>query len=1180
MKEKINRYARGVFEFDPQKVVTDENNIFAIVDKNKEFKGTFCIYEEKGRELKGLVYSGDDRVRIAERSFIGSRVNIDYCVESADSDDGEVIDNCFYIVSNGGELTIPYSFRIEAGCYEAGDFEIRNLDQFARLAQDDNEEAITLFEADDFRDIFLMKDLSLCCVYDNFEKGIDVRNNIEEFLIAAGKKKRPDITLSCYNREYRDIEENFKDTVVIEKDTWGYTNVKVNVDAPFIRIERKNIESDVFTGSKYEFSYVIDASKLHGGNNYGRITFETINKSMTLTIVASKPFTKPRTRAKEHKLIYDLITLYIRFRTRAVHVSEWIRESGIVIEALLSIDEDNVFYKLAKAQLYIAEKKDDKAKAIIDSVKDDIAAENEKEYILYCYFIYVNTLYNRDWAYSKRASSMIKECYDKYDDWRILWTLLFIDEELESNPSLKLLRMKEQFNRDCKSPVMYLEACRTFNQNPGLLRVLNNFEVNVLLFGAKNKFLEDKLTDRVLSLVTAIRNKTPQIVKLMLLIWENDTSNQVLECLCRTLVRNNYVGEKYLPIYKAGIEADIKITQLFEYYMASRNQTDMSPLPKMVTMYFGYNNDLDYIKKSYLYADIINNKTDNPQTYRTYLPQMELFLKEQLMAGNINDNLVVIYRDLLKPDMINKDNAAAVAKLFHIRRVTVNNKNYAKVIVRHKEIKGETEFPVLKNTAFIQTYTDNVSISFVSNRGNRFNGGKDYTITTLFDDESIVKRCLELNPDMENVMIGYCDRMLKYPKQSVDSIEKIKETISYGCISEPYRKKLISRVIEYYYDGFDADGFESFIKTIDESNLSGKDAVKIMEIRIIMGEYDKAYALLKNHSAMNIVPKRLMKMCSKKISCVEEEKKRLVEIAYIAFSQGAYDDNILKYLIAYYNGATDKMVEIWKAAGEIEEDTFEFEERILAQMMFTGKITDISTHIFSHYCSRGPKDRIVKAYLSLNSYLYFVKECSMPEELFELIEAWFENEKSLSDVCKMALLKYYSSQEKLTEYRKELASVNLYYLARKGIVFPFYQSFEKWIHLPYDISDRTMIEYKADPKSRVVIHYMYESKEHKKKYVAEDMKQVYEGIFVKQFVLFYGETMQYYISEETDGKKNVTDSVTISNNCIRPLKSEGRYEMLNDIIASQDTHEPEALKILVHSYAVNNAVTEQMFTML
>lgn len=96
-------------------------------------------------------------------------------------------------------------------------------------------------------------------------------------------------------------------------------------------------------------------------------------------------------------------------------------------------------------------------------------------------------------------------------------------------------------------------------------------------------------------------------------------------------------------------------------------------------------------------------------------------------------------------------------------------------------------------------------------------------------------------------------------------------------------QKLISRVIEYYYDGFDADGFESFIKTIDESNLSGKDAVRIMEIRIIMGEYDKAYALLKNHSAMNIVPKRLMKMCSKKISCVEEEKRDLSRLHILLF---------------------------------------------------------------------------------------------------------------------------------------------------------------------------------------------------------------------------------------------------------------------------------------------------------
>lgn len=52
MKEKINRYARGVFEFDPQKVVTDENNIFAIVDKIKNSRELSAFTRKKEGNLK------------------------------------------------------------------------------------------------------------------------------------------------------------------------------------------------------------------------------------------------------------------------------------------------------------------------------------------------------------------------------------------------------------------------------------------------------------------------------------------------------------------------------------------------------------------------------------------------------------------------------------------------------------------------------------------------------------------------------------------------------------------------------------------------------------------------------------------------------------------------------------------------------------------------------------------------------------------------------------------------------------------------------------------------------------------------------------------------------------------------------------------------------------------------
>ena len=1180
MKEQINRYARGVMEYDPPKVTAEENSIFAVVDKNREFKGELRLHEADGRNIKGIVYSSNDQVIIDDGAFFGSNVSIKYYVKSDDAVNGDIIEGVFNVVSNGGEITIPYSFRIEAGSHDTMTGQVRNLFQFAQLVQNNIDEAVTLFEADDFKEVFLSEDLSLRCVYENLERGNDVRNNIEEFLVSIRKKKKTDISIPDNSRVYDNVDENFKDSLVLEKDVWGYVGIRVSCDAPFIKLERRMIDSDSFTGNRYEFSYLIDADKLHAGKNYGKIVFETINKVQSFYIVARKGDDRAANKASEHKLIYNLIALYIRFRTKSIHVNEWIRESGIVIEALRALDENNTFYKLALAQLYIAEKKDEKAKEIIENVKDEVSTEREEDYPLYCYFIYVNTLYNRDWSYSKRAATMIKECYDKYEDWRILWTLLFIDEELEGNPSLKLLKIKEQFNRGCISPVMYLEACRTFNRNPALLRVLNNFEINVLIFGAKNKFLEEKLIDRALELIETTRNRTRKIVKLMLMIWEIDNTKPILEGLCRTLIRNNYVGEKYLHIYEAGIKAEIKITQLFEYYMMCRNPNDMSPMPKMVLMYFGYNNNLDYLKKAYLYANITNNRFDNPQAYRTYLPQMEIFVKEQCEMGHINDHLCVLYRNLITPDLITKENARAISDLFFTYKITTDNVNYNKIIVRHKELRTEQEYDINKKSSYVRIYTDDPSISFVSQRGNRFSGGVFMTMTRILEDDSIVKKCLEADDSLESVKLHYCEKMLKYQKQNMDSIEKIRDVLGFNNLNDAFRRKLVSTVIAYYYDSFDAEKFDLFLSSIDASKLTDGDIVKTIEIKIIQGEYAKAYELLKKHSAMHIIPKRLMKLCSKIIVTTDDNKKRLLELSFLVFKNDAYDELIIQYLTEFYNGSTEDMLMIWKCARKLEIDTFDLEERILAQMMFTGYRTDEMIEVFSNYYSHGPRDRIVEAYLSYHSYLYFVKEESIPEEVFELIEVSFENEKELSDICKIALMKFYSEKNSLSEFRREVASKTLYTLARKGIVFPFYLNLKDEIRLPYDIADRTMVEYRTNPKNRVIIHYVYENKEHKKKYVSEDMKQIYEGIFVKQFVIFYGESLQYYITEESAGKESVTDSVTLTNHSTCPDKTDGRYEALNDIIACNEMHEDETFRKLVHSYAVNDYVTSQLFKTL
>ncbi len=1180
MKDQINRFARGVFEYEPVQISVKDSLINAVIDRNREYTGVIEFGSNSDKNIKGIIYTDNDRVQLKSNSFYGNKIRAEYTVNCDDALNGDVIEGVFNIVSNGGEKSIPYTFRIEAGSHDSSAGVVRNLFQFAELAQTNPLEALSLFEAEDFEDVYIGDDMALRCLYEGLSKGPDLRSDMEQFLIAIHKKNAVSIILPRKSETFCGLTANYKETVSVERDTWGFLDVSVYTDSPFIRLDRTVIESELFAGGRYELAYIIDVGKLHRGNNYGRIVFETIEKRIgfTVKVVNGEVTEEAEKRRKIRRLDAELMTLYIRFRTHKINISDWMRESQIILETIRETDDTSPFYRLALAQIYIAGHKDGLAKELIENVKDEINAETVEEYPLYCYFIYINTLYNKDRAYSRRAASVVRECFRVSEDWRVLWTLLFMDEELEQNKSLKLLRIKEQFNKGCTSPVMYIEACNILNEQPALLRVLNSFEINVLLFGARNGILDDRLCSQAAGMLLNAKSGTAGSIALLEALYSVNSDVQILESLCKLLVRSGKVGERYIGYYLKAIEHELKITQLFEYYIMSRRMDDMSVMPKMLLMYFGYNNNLDYRHKAYLFANIIHNKSDNIQMYKSYLPQMKLFAEQQLMAGHVNSHLAYIYRNIVRPEMINEENAAPVSEIYFTYRIRCANHKIRSVIVRHKESSSEKEYPFVGDEAYVRIYTGDAALLFVGTDGNRYCCGIQHTVTKLFEDEGIIKQCLIKDPGLIHVRLAYCEKYLKYDKKSLEAVENIISLSKLPEMSRFYRKKLVSAVIEYFYDGYDEAGFESFIADVDMDRLGGDDIVKVAEIYIIQGKYSKAFELVRRHSAMNIMPKRLMRLCSRLIEeCGYKYNDDLAYISSLCYTKGMYDDVIIAYLVRFYNGTSDNMVLLWKTAMEQRVDTHSLEERIVAQMMFSHSDNELIHDIFENYYAGGANDRIVEAYLAYYSYEYFVRENVISERVFDIIESVIENGKNLAVVCKLALIKYYSGFDSLAEFRKELAQKLVSELARKSYIFPFYTKLAAFIKLPFDVVDKTMVEYRTNPCHKVTIHYVYEDKTNRKNYVSEDMNNVYEGIFVKNFVLFYGETVKYYISEECDDGEHNTESFRISNTNISPAKSRGRYEAVNDIIASRDTHDNETFRKLVHSYAVSECIAPQLF---
>lgn len=1183
MKEQINRYARGAFEYEPLSVLVEPSAIDDVVWKNQVYTGRLVIQERDGRDIKGLVYSTNNRVMPASSQFVGDNSVIDYTIDTAGIEAGDRITGFFRLVTSGGEEDIPYEFAVEAGAYDSELGNVKNLFHLANLAQTNPGEAVRIFTRPEFTSVFLKDDLVLGKLHDQLISGSDIKTAMEEFFVAVHKKTTVHINLDCSEFELTGLTEDVARTVTVSKDAWGRIEIKVRVCGDFIDADRDCLTEEDFTGGKLEYTFYIRRDKLHGGKNTGKIIFSTPfeQKELVIRVDNSSGEDGRLSCLMQKKSLVSLMRTYIDFRLHRINTAGWISGSKNVAAGLLESDEDNPVCCLLMSQILITEKKMNEAKYYLDCAKDTAVEEKDTRPELYCYYLYVNTLYNRDRTYALETAQTVKEIYEKQaKDWRILWILLYLDIEMSKNKSLKLLRIKEQYKEGMRSPVLYLEACIILNEQPLLLRVLNDFEIQVLLYGCKEGMIEEKLLKHAAELAVLTEGRAGLLYRLLTRLYEESPDKEVLEAICSMLIRNGMTGPKYLKWYGYGIEKGLKVTKLFEYYLASRDRADKSPLPKMVLLYFGYNNELDMELRAYLYANLIRYREDNPQIYRNYALQMEEFVSEVLLTGWADENTGTVLLEYLTKDMFGMDNARTAAKVLFTYKVSCHNPNMRNVVVGHKELVSAEKYPISDGCAYVTIYTEEPCICFEDSFGRLYKDSIEYELRRVYDNETYIKQLMPYCGDDLYLSLHFCEKSRAYQDLSLETVRLYNRTALAEGIRPEYKQYLMSQVIDYYFDNYEGDDMTELLDTLVPEELTEGQLAKLCEALIVHGRYDDAYRIAGMVREERLNPKRVLRLCDQILDKAENSEElfvpenRFTSLVFYAFSKGKYNDRTLKFLNLHYNGSTSDMIMLWEDAKNNGIDVYELEERILCQMLFSGHYSGRTAYVFMHYYNNGAKERIVEAYLAYNAYNYFIKEAVVDETVFEIIEARLEAEKDVILVCRMALLKYYSECEKLDECRLDLSKKLVEELSRKGYVFSFYRKFAESFSLPYRVADKTVIEYHTNPGHRVVIHYAMEDSTD---FIAMDMKNVYEGIFVKTFILFYGEKLQYYITEENGTEETATESCCIEGSMVSQKYPEGRYEMLNEMLACRQLHDMKSLDKHLHLYGINDVVVGQLF---
>ena len=115
----------------------------------------------------------------------------------------------------------------------------------------------------------------------------------------------------------------------------------------------------------------------------------------------------------------------------------------------------------------------------------------------------------------------------------------------------------------------------------------------------------------------------------------------------------------------------------------------------------------------------------------------------------------------------------------------------------------------------------------------------------------------------------------------------------------------------------------------------------------------------------------------------------------------------------------------------------------------------------------------------------------------------------------------------------------------------FFREYQDCLPQLQEMKDKTIVEYHTRGGVRARIHYvMMHENGQAEDYPPAYMQEVYSGVFFKEFVLFFGENLQYYIMEESENEEQLTESGSLQKSDIMNESPDSKYEIINDMMIS------------------------------
>ena len=1176
MKKRINDLLNGKFENLQNTLELSQNEIVDDTMENENYCGKFSVLGTQQKPVQGFILSTNPRIGLRPDNFSGIGETIRYEADVTGLEPGDILKGEFLLNTTAGEYHLPYEIHIQGKAQEKHKAQTAELtpEEFAALAKEDFAKAYVLFLSASFGKMIQKWGVHSKMLYDGILAGGTSYRCLEQFLVGMKLKESISFTLEEEHILLDHMTETRKEELVIRKNTWGFETLDITCDAGFLTIEKPQITTEEFLGSVCHVGFMVHKEKLHAGRQFARILINTGREELCCLVEVNnsekessiQPFYCRKKEAAR------LLSLYIDYRTGTTEEADWAKESLHALDRYRRNGGCHIGYDLYESYILFQIEDTIHAELLLGQIqqrKDELKDGQWKA----CY-LYLTSIQNKEEEYQEYVQKEIQNLYlENQESWILLWLMLRINGQMYRNDTEKLEEIRRKYQQKVVTPALYLDAWDILKKEPLMLRRMEEFEIHLLAFLCRHGIFDREISGQTAQLAQRMNGFHPVLFRVLTACYHAGPTRNLLTAICKMLIDGRKSDKKYASWFTLGVMQDIRITGLYEYFVETADHLEMEKLPKSIRLYFVYHNTLDYTRKAAIYAAIIRNRSQDEETYISYRKVMELFMEEQLTEGRINEDLAVLYEDLLTEEVMTQQLAAGLEKVLFTCEIRCSEKAFRQLTVIHRALKKEQKAMLTEQKAQVQIVTPDVLLLAEDKEGRLYAAEGFCTQKRYLTSVRLEELCRKYNDKPNRFLIHDCVRegQVFNETQTQDYLLLLK----LPELKESYRQELQKQLLIYFAQNPSDAVAEKFLQNIDIQEMARQNMKETATLLAGQGKYRELYQLICVYGMEKVELNILVRMCSFLLTedADREEDKMLLAVCEYCFRKNLYDEKMLAFLMKYYEGSLAEMKQIWYAGQTFHLESYELEEKILVLLLYVQQGSEDTEPIFASYEKKMGKSRISRAYVTWMAYESFVREKHVDWCVFSYMERNMLGIVGTPDICKLALLKRYTERKEKSAGQQKWMLYLLEKYLDAGMRFAFMLKLPKKLKVQYHLQDKMIIEYRSTPGRKVILHYSRQGETEK----SVLMKEAFEGIYTKEFTVFYKDTLEWYVTEESETGSKEIQKQSCTCTTLPGHHGVSAYDLINQMIAAREKGDLEQLKTLMEQYRQQEYLATTMF---